>query len=72
LDSNTIRRTQVLTDEKRDVTGARLGKSLGEYLACLAQKMDFRTLLPLNATKLLYLHTYKTTDNIRWLYAGEI
>jgi hypothetical protein len=32
----------------------------------------FTTSLPLNATKLFYLHPYKTTDNIRWLYAGEI
>jgi hypothetical protein len=72
LDCTTTRRTQVLTEEKLDDTVARLGACLGEHLGCLTQKMCFTTSLPLNATKFLYLHPYKTTDNIYWLYAGEM
>jgi len=34
--------------------------------------MGVMTSSPLNAIKLLYLHPYKTTDNLHWVYAGEI
>jgi len=65
------RRKKVLSEEKHDDTGARLGTSLGKHMACLAQPMDVMTSSPLNAIKLLSLHPCKTTDNLHWLYAGE-
>lgn len=63
---------KVLNEEKHDDTDASLGTSLGKHLACLAQPLGVTTSSPLNAIKSLYLHPCKTTDNLYWLYAGEV
>jgi hypothetical protein len=61
-----------VSEEKHADSGARLGTSLGKLLMFLAEPMDVVTSLSLNAIKLLYLHPCKTTDNLHWLYAGEV
>ena len=72
MDCTTTCRTKVLSEEKHDDAGARLRTSLGKHLACLAQPVNVMTSSPPNAIELLYLHPCKTTDNLHWLYAGEV